>query len=398
MAQPQRRERLRISPQSAVVAVALFGAMLVTLRIVAQSERVLGWTLAAAAVAGLLHPYVSLLEKWIPRGFAVLLVGVLSLGSGATIAYALVDGVVREYNEIRVAAPERARELETSGRFKEAFRDAHIERRVKTIVEEAPERLRGGTPAEALKSAATRGIAFLATAVLALFFLTHGAKLAEGAAAQIHTPSRRKRVEHVAVMAFRRGFGYARGALAMAMLAGLTAWAAASLADVPGPAPMGLWVAMWNVVPVIGTAIGALPIVALAAIASPEKGIALAVFFLAYQLAEWLVLQRWIERKTIHVGPFVTVVAGFAGLELYGIGGALMMLLFVTLVIAVLDELAPHEDDRIAFEEDRGGGGGGGGDGTSAASGPVADRSQVGPVGAVEVDGGRSPEDLAHDV
>lgn len=388
MAQPQPRERLRISPRSAVVAVALFGALLVALRIVSQSERVLGWTLAAAAVAALLHPYVALLEKRIPRGLAVLVVGVVALGTAGVIGYALVDGVVREYNEIRVAAPERARELEEKGRFKEAFRDAHIERRVRTIVEEAPERLRGGTPAEAIRAAGSRGIAFLATAVLALFFLTHGAKLAEGAAAQIHTPSRRRRVEQVAVMAFRRGFGYARGALAMALLAGLVAWAAASLADVPGPAPLGLWVAMWNVVPVIGTVIGTLPIVALAAIAAPWKGVALAVFFVAYQLAEWLLLQRWVERRTVHVGPFATVVAGFAGLELYGIGGALMMLLFVTLVIAVLDELAPHEDDRVAFDAAAG----------AAVSRPVADGGQVGPVGVVEVDGGRSPEDLAHEV
>lgn len=389
MAQPQPRERLRISPRSAVVAVALFGALLVALRIVAQSERVLGWTLAAIAIAGLLHPYVAVLEGRIPRGIAVLIVGVVALGSGAMIGYALVDGVVREYNDIRVAAPERARELEQKGRFREAFQDARIEERVRDIIEEAPERLRGGTPAEAIRSAATRGIAFLATAVLSLFFLTHGGRMAAGAAAQIHSASTRARVEHVAVMAFRRGFGYARGALAMAMLAGLTAWAAATLADVPGPAPLGLWVALWNIVPVIGTVIGALPIVALAAIASPEKGIVLAAVFVAYQLAEWLFLQRWIERRTIHVGPFATVVAGFAGLELYGIGGALMVLLAVTLLIAVLDELAPHEDDHIAFRDENA---------KAESSGAVADGSEVGPVGVVEVDGRRSPEDLAHEV
>lgn len=384
MAAPQPRERLRISPRSAVVAVGLFGALLIGLRIVSQSERVIGWILAAGAAAGLLHPYVALLERKIPRGFAVMLVGLFAVGSGAAITYALVDGIVREYSEIRVAAPERARELEERGRFREAFHDAHFAERVEDIIKEAPVRLRGGTPADAIRSAATRGIAFLATAVLALFFMMHGPTLAAAGAAQIHPPSRRARVERVASAAFHRGFGYARGALAMSMLAGLTAWALASIADVPGPAPLGLWVALWNIVPVIGTVIGALPIVVLAAIDSPGKGIALVVVFVVYQLAEWLLLQRWIERKTVHLGPFATVVAGFAGLELYGVGGALMVLLAATLVVAALDELTPPEDDKAAF--------------AAEGSGAVAKGGQIGPVGVVEVGGGRPPEDLAHEV
>jgi predicted PurR-regulated permease PerM len=387
MAAPQPRERLRISPRSAVVAVALFGAMLLALRILAASERVVGWIIAALAIAGLLEPYVAVLQRKIPRGVAVVIVALFVVVSTASITYALVDGVVREYNDIKVAAPARARELEVKGRFKEAFHDSHVARRVQTVVDEAPLRLQGGTATDAIRSAATRGLAFLATGVLALFFMLHGPKLAAGAAGQVHTPARRRRLEHVATAAFRRGFGYARGTLAMAMLAGLTAWALASAADVPGPAPLGLWVALWDVVPVIGTAIGAVPIVALAAIASPERGLVLAIVFVAYQLAEWLILQRWIERRTVHVGPFATVVAGFAGLELYGVGGALIVLLAVSLAIAAADELAPPEDDREAFEADVGG-----------ASAPVADGGEIGPVGVVEVDGGRSAEHLAHEV
>jgi predicted PurR-regulated permease PerM len=387
MAAPQPRERLRVSPRSAVVAVALFGAVLTGLRIMAASQRVLGWVIAAAAVAGLLHPYVNVLSRRLPRGLAVVIVALLTVGSAATIAYALVDGVVREYHEIQRAAPERAKELEQRGRFREAFADAHLSQRVQVIVDEAPLRLQGGTAADAIRSAATRGIAFLATGVLALFFMLHGPKMAEAAARQVHTRSRRKRVERVAMAAFRRGFGYARGTLAMAMLAGLLAWAVGSAADVPGPAPLALWVALWDVVPVIGAVVGAVPIVALAAIAEPSRGILLAVVFIAYQLVEWLVLQRWIERRTVHIGPFVTVVVGFAGLELYGVGGALVTLLATVLGAAALDELAPPEDDHAAVAA--------AGAGASAAP---ADGGQVGPVGVVEVDGGRPAQDLAHEV
>src|SRR5205807_1478333 len=93
-----------------------------------------------------------------------------------------------------------------------------------------------------------------------------------------------------------------------------------------------------------------------------------------YQVFEWLVLRRWIERKTVHVGPFVTVVAGFAGLELYGVGGALIVLLAVSLALAALDELAPPEDDHAAFA-------------AASASAPVAEGGDVAPHREAE-DGG----------
>jgi predicted PurR-regulated permease PerM len=391
MAAPKPRERLRVTPRSLVVAVALLGATVVALRVLASSERVVGWIVAAAVLAGLLDPYATLLSRKLPRGIAVLLVAVFVVGAGSTITYALVDGIVREYNEISVAAPAQARRLEERGRFHESLRQFELSTRVERLVKDAPLRLQGGTEADALRSAATRGVAFVATGILALFFMLHGRRMAASAAEQVHTPARRQRLERVAVAAFHRGFGYARGSMAMSMLAGLTAWGLGSWAHVPGPAPLALWVALWDVVPVIGAAIGAAPIVGLAAINSPHWGIALGVVFIAYQLAEWLVLQRWIDRRTVHVGPFLTVVAGFAGLELYGVGGALVALLAVALAIAALDELAPPEDDRAAFAEAAEGA-------DPADSAPVADGGQVGPVGVVEVDGERPVDDLAHDV
>lgn len=389
MAAPHPRERLRISPRSAVLAVALFGAMLTGLRVLAASERVVGWILASMAAAGLLQPYVNVLARKIPRGFAVLLVGLLAVSSGATITYALVDGVVREYNDFKIAAPERARELQEGSRFREAFKDFKLEERVRNIVDDAPNRLRGGTPAEAIRSATTRGVAFLATAILTLFFMLHGPQMAGAAARQVHTPSRRARLEAVGTAAFRRGFGYARGTLAMSMLAGLLAWSLASWADVPGPAPLALWVALWDVVPVMGAGIGALPIIGLAAIISPAKGVVLALAFLAYQLFEWLVLQHWIERRTVKVGPFATVVAGFGGLELYGVGGALIMLLAVTLAIAAIDELAPPEDDREARAAESAESAALESPESTEGSGAVAHGAEVGTVVGVEVDGGR---------
>lgn len=340
MASPMPTERLRITPRSAVVAVALFGGTLVLLRMVAASQRVLGWMLVAGAAAGLLHPLVTRLEQRIPHGIAVAVVFLGSVLCLGVIGYGTVDGIVRETRHLQEVAPKEAAKLEREGRFAELAHDAHLAERVERLVEDAPERLRGGTPAEALRAAATRGVAFLATGVLTLFLLLHGTRLAKGAVAQVHDEERRERIEEVAVRVTQRGFGYARGTIAMAALSGMFAYALASLADVPGPAPLGLWVALWDVVPVIGVVVGALPIVILAAATSPTEALVLALAFAAYQAVETLVLQRWVERRSVRVGPFLTVAAGFGGLELYGVGGALVALLAATLVVALVDELA----------------------------------------------------------
>ena len=327
------------------MAVALLGLTLVLLRVVAAAHRVLGWVLVAAAIAGLLHPFVVRLARVIPRGLAVL----LTVGAGVAVAgvvgYGLVDAVVTETDRLQRAAPAAARRIERSGRFADLAREAHLAERTERFLDDLPERLRGGTPSEAVRAAATRGVAYLATGVLSIFLLLHGEALAAGAARQLGSGERRDRIERVAVASFHRAFGYARGSIAMSLGAGALSYGVARAADVPGPVPLALWVALWDLVPIIGVVVGTLPIVTLGGVGHTEQGVAIAAVFVVYQLLETLVFQRRLERRTIRVGPFLTTAAGLAGLELYGLGGALTAVLAVALAVAVLDELAPADSD-----------------------------------------------------
>jgi predicted PurR-regulated permease PerM len=284
---------------------------------------------------------VSLLAKRIPRGIAVAVVALATVGGTGLIAYGAINDLVAETRNLQEAAPRRVAELEKSERFGDFARDVNLEERVQRLVDSVPERLRGGTPAEAFRSAATRGVAFLATGVLSLFFLLHGGEILAAAARQIHRPDRRERAEHAVRCAYDRGFGYVRRTILMAVMAGLVAFLVARAADVPGAAPLAVWTALWDIVPLVGAVVGTLPIVVLAAAVDPAKGVLLAGLFVGYQIFEAVVLQRRTEEKTLRIGPFLTVAAGFAGLELYGLGGALLVLLVVILAVAVADDLAP---------------------------------------------------------
>lgn len=317
----------------------MFGATVSALAVLAASRRVVGWILVAAVVAGLLHPVVTYLERRMRRGLAVLVVMVALLGSAGAVVYNLVDDVAEETRRLQEAAPERARQLERSERFGELATDLRLEERTRRFLEDIPERLRGGTPAEALRAAGSRGVAFLATTVLTVFFLLHGPRLSAAAVGQVADPARRQRLRSVGIAVYRRAFGYASASLAMAVAAGLFAYVVASVADVPGPAPLGFWVGLWDLVPLAGTAVGALPIVALAAVVSAERAAVVALAFLAYQGIENVLVERPVERATLRLGPFLTLAAGMVGLELSGVAGALLCVLAAATLVAAADEL-----------------------------------------------------------
>ena len=340
MVVPVPRERLRLSPRSAALSVAMLGATLALLAVVAAAQRVIGWILVAGTLAGLLHPLVSLLARRVPRALATAAVMLTLVGTLGAVGYGLVDDVQRETRRLQEAGPERARELERSERFGDVARDLRLSERTDRFLRGLPQRLRGGTTAEALQAAATRGVAFLATAVLTIFFLQHGPRLARSARDQLRDPARRLQADALGVTVYRRAFGYATSSLVMSLAAGLAAYLAARVADVPGPAALGVWVGLWDLVPLAGALIGALPIVVLAAASSGERAVALIVVFLAYQTVENVLVQRSVERSTVRVGPFVTIAAGLVGLELSGVAGALLAVLAATIAITAADELS----------------------------------------------------------
>ena len=334
----------------AVVTVTL---TLFALRILASAGRVLGWTAMAAATATALSAAVRVLARRMPRGLAVAAVAVLTLGATALVVYGIVGDVVAQTRNLQREAPRLAAELEDSGRFAEAARQARLSTRVRKAVDEIPQRLRGGSAADAARSAATRGLAFLAISVLTTFFVVHGGRIASAAAAQARDPDRRARIQRIGREIERRAFGYARGTALIAMLAGGFAFAVARAASLPGPAPLAVWVGLWDVVPLVGAVVGALPLVLFAAVLDPVKGALVAVAFVAWQAVEYRFLQRPLERSTVRVGPFLTVAAGIVGIELYGIAGGLLAVLAAAMAVVVTEEVArpaagvprPHADE-----------------------------------------------------
>jgi predicted PurR-regulated permease PerM len=341
MADGARTLKVRLSMRSALALVFGLALTVLLLRILHSSERVIAWVLCAMAVAALVYPAVDRLARfrYVPRGLAVLITFVLGLGSVGFLGYRIVNDVADAMSSLQDAAPKRAAELERNSDF---FREIKLKQRVTKLVDEIPSRLAGGEPSQALRTNATRGLAFVAGLILTIFFVLYGPRLIQGGLGLIENEAVRRRTEEVFLRGSHRALFFARVKLWEATVEGFLAYSIARMANVPGPAALGVWVALWSLLPVAGVLIGALPIVVFAAAVSTTRAVTVGAAFVAIGVGDWLV-NRWLERRSVNVGSFVIVLAAFGGLELYGLSGALLFVLGAVFSVAIISEIGPEE-------------------------------------------------------
>jgi predicted PurR-regulated permease PerM len=343
--------RLRFTNRSVATVVVIAVGALWALDLLGQGGRVLGWLLVACIGAGLLHPAVTGLARRMPRALALVIVVVVTLGAIGGLVYSGIDDIRTQAERLEEAAPDAARRIERrDDGIGEAATEFELTRRVREFVDDLPERLQGGDAPEALRAAATRGVAFFATAMLTLFLLIHGRRLLDAGLRQIHDVERRRRTSLVVFGGAARAWRYLVLTLARAVLAGAFGLAVASAIDLPGQTILALWVAVWSIVPLVGVAAGSVPTVLLTFTVDPARVPWVVALFVGYQVVEVLVLQRRLERASVHIGPFVTLVAALGGLEAYGIGGMFVAVVLVTLVGAGLAELAEGGDLAAAVD------------------------------------------------
>jgi predicted PurR-regulated permease PerM len=332
-----RRTQLSLSTRSIGLIVLTIAGVTAFVAMTSALVRVLGWMAAAGSIAALVDPLVSVLTRYMRRGIAVLVSALIVLGIFGGVAFLTVNDVVHEIRVLQRVAPERAHALEKSKRFGSAAKAFKLEQRTRAAVKDIPQRLRGGSSADAIRAAGTRGVAYLATTVMTIFLILNGRKLVAGGIAQINDEKRRTQIDHALRTGVSRGVQYTTGSLGMAAIAGTAVSLVARLADVPAPAPLGVWAALWDIVPVVGGVIGALPVVLLAAATNTTTAFVILAGFLLYEVFEMTILQKRLERASVHVGPFLTLLVTSIGLELYGLGGALFGFFALSVAMGVFE-------------------------------------------------------------
>ena len=152
----------------------------------------------------------------------------------------------------------------------------------------------------------------------------------------------REWVSRVSVDAAKAVSGYMIGNLIISLCAGVAAFVCLIALGVKSAAVLALWVALADLIPLVGATIGASAAVIAAFFVSPTAGIVAFVYFVLYQQFENSVLQIQVMSRTVRVNPLIVLLSVLLGVELFGVIGALLAVPFAGALSVVVKELWRH--------------------------------------------------------
>src|SRR5205823_13631618 len=108
---------------------------------------------------------------------------------------------------------------------------------------------------------------------------------------------------------------------------------------VPYAVALSLFVAITDLIPLVGATIGAIGVTAVALFQGIPTGIATFAYYVGYQQFENYVLQPRVMKRTVDVAPVVTIVAALLGAALLAITRSLLAVPIDAVVRHLLTEV-----------------------------------------------------------
>lgn len=330
---------LRLTWNSALLLVlAAIGFMVVSNGFVA-AQRVLSWVAAATVAAVFVEPVTSWLGRFIPRVLAVLGVFLLLAFGVFGLVIGSIDDLDREVDRLRQVTPPAIERLEARddgvGRF---VSEIDLSTRADTFMDALDDRV--GSASDALADNATSAPIYFLSAMLAIFLLVYGPRIASGAVSQIDGEDRQNLVRRVIEEAIRRARRTVTALLGQGIVFGLVVFLIAELFDLPAPIVLALIAAVMGALPDVGFVMGGFALVALvAALESVTAGAIVLALILALQVIEGIYVRRWIRSFGVDVGPTVVWIVALVGFTVYGPGMAFYGVIYAIFGLAVIDQV-----------------------------------------------------------
>jgi len=314
---------------------------------VREATDVLVLVLVAVFLAVGLNPVVELAIRygW-KRGWAVLAVAVVFLGVVTTVVIT-VGGVLRtQLLTLIDDAPRLLHDLRHHATIKHLDNKYHILTNLENKIE-APDfaqKTFGGIFNVGLSVLRTL-LNILIVFVLTLYFLASLPTL-KRAMYSLAPASRRERVGHLGDEILRRVGRYVIGAFLVALLAGTVTLIFLLIVGLGQYAlPLALLVALLDLVPLVGSILGASIVTIVGLANSFGIGVACAIFYLIYETLEGYVIYPRVMRSSIDVPEYVTVVAVLLGGSIAGVLGALLALPITAALLLIVREVWVRRQD-----------------------------------------------------
>jgi predicted PurR-regulated permease PerM len=151
--------------------------------------------------------------------------------------------------------------------------------------------------------------------------------------------SRRARTEKLVDEAFSRVGGFVLGNVLTSVIAGLGTLVWLEIFSIPYPAVLSLFVALMDLIPIVGSTIAGFVVALVALTVSLPVAIATAIFYIVYRNAEDYLITPRVMKRTVRVPGLVTVIAVVIGGSLFGIIGALIAIPVAAMIQLVVEEV-----------------------------------------------------------
>ena len=306
-----------------------------------QSAQILTLVLLALFAAVSLEPVVAGLRRIsFPRGLAVAVV-ILAMASLAGLFVALViPPVSKEIDQLTKQIPIWLQDL-----HKHNSQLGKIEDRYH-VVEKVKQQLSSGGLGAKLASGvlgAGKILLGLLTGALIVITLTIyfmiGLPSIEEFALRLVAASKRTRTRKMTDQIMRQVGRYMLANVATSVVAGLATSAWAWALGIPYGALLGFFVAIMDLVPIVGSTIGGIVVSLVALSVSLPVAIATALYYTLFRFIEDHLTTPLTMKYVVRLHPVATMVAVLIGGTLLGIVGALVAVPAATAVSLVLDEV-----------------------------------------------------------
>ena len=360
---------MREAPAKSVLRIVLIVvAVAICLYLIYLVRKPLSWLLISIFLAVALSGPVNALSQRMKRGFAITIVYLCLLIVPIGLMALIVPPLITEANNFAENVPSYARDIsryvQDNERLRELNADYDITSKLQDEAEKLPTKLGGA--AKTLRDVGfgivNSAFALITILVLTAFLLSNGRRWTDGAL-RLRPPEQAVRLRRSLDSMAQAVGGYVAGALFIAVIAGIATYVVLTILDVPFRAPLAVIAGLFSLIPLVGATIAAVLIGVVTVFEDfPTDTIIWAIWAIVYQQFENHVIQPQVQKRTVHVHPFLTIVAVLFGATLLGIFGALIAIPIAASVQILLREywdwrtmsvkLEPGEPGGPSIDED----------------------------------------------
>jgi predicted PurR-regulated permease PerM len=347
--------------QAVMLPLALIGAF----ELIRASGSVFVVFVAAAIIALIFNPSVKLLERWLPRGIAILcpyvVVTLIVAGLLAILAQPVANQIAHFANNLPHYTRAANHDLiNTQSWLNRRGLHVHVARQGTSALDALASRIEksSGTVVSVTSDVVTElvkiGADLILMLVLSIYLLVYAPSISRIVRRLLPDGDGTTKddypllIQHAVV-------GYVQGQIAFSLVMGISVGIVLWVFGVTGLFPAGqhfalffaLFYALMELIPYLGPIIGPIPPLIVALATQPLSAIWLLIAFISLQQLEGHVVAPQIFRISLRINPILVILALLVGYELFGIVGALLALP----VTAVIRQTALYLRRHLVLEQ-----------------------------------------------